>query len=119
MNALEGKRVLIVEDEPILAMALEDILLDLGCEVVGPASRIRDALRLAADASIDAAILDINIHGEQSHPVADLLAGRGVPTMFATGYGAAHADGYAHVPILAKPYRKHDLARLLSGLLDD
>lgn len=117
MTRLAGKRVLVVEDEPILAMALEDILAELGCEVVGPASRIQPALRLAREASLDAAILDINIQGEHSHAVADLLLARAVPVLFATGYGAASADGYEDVPVLPKPYRAHQLEALLERLI--
>lgn len=117
MSGLAGKRVLIVEDEPILAMALEDMLIALGCEIVGPASRLQPALRLAAETELDAAILDINLHGEHSHPVADVLCGRGVPLLFATGYGAAHADGYEQVPVLPKPYRLQQLAALLERMI--
>jgi CheY-like chemotaxis protein len=117
MSRLAGKRVLVVEDEPILAMALEDMLEDLGCEVVGPASRLQPALRLAREAAVDAAILDINLHGEHSHPVADLLRARAIPILFATGYGSACSQGYEDVPVLPKPYRQDRLVALLERLL--
>jgi CheY-like chemotaxis protein len=109
--------VLVVEDEPILAMALEDMLADLGCEVIGPASRLQPALRLAGEAQVDAAILDINLHGEHSHAVADLLRARAVPMLFATGYGSACSDRFDDVPVLAKPYRQDRLVMLLERLI--
>jgi len=117
VTGLAAKRILIVEDEPILAMALEDMLADLGCEVVGPASRLEPALRLAREAALDAAILDINLHGETSHPVADLLRARSIPILFATGYGSACGIGYEDVPVLPKPYRQDRLFALLERLI--
>ena len=117
MTGFAGKRVLIVEDEPILAMTLEDMLIDLGCEVVGPVARLAEATEIAGSAEIDAAILDINLQGEHSHAVADRLIGRGIPILFATGYGAPHADGYEQVPVLAKPYRLEQLRVLLDSLI--
>src|SRR3712207_2012089 len=82
-------RVLFVEDEAIVSMLIEDMLLDLGVEVVGPASRIDEAMALARDAEVEAAVLDINIGGQLTYPVADILRARGIPVIFATGYGAA------------------------------
>ena len=117
MTGLAGKRILIVEDEPILAMALEDMLADLGCEVVGPVSRLQPALLLAGEAAVDAAILDINLHGEHSHPVADLLRARAIPILFATGYGSTCTEGYEDVPVLPKPYRPDRLLALLERLI--
>ena len=81
-------RILVVEDEAIIAMLVEEIVLDFGSEVVGPAARMEEALRLTSDASLDAAILDVNVGGAVVYPVADLLRARGVPIIFATGYGA-------------------------------
>jgi CheY-like chemotaxis protein len=82
-------RVLIVEDEAAISVLMEDMLLDLGVEIVGPASRLDPALQLACEAGLEAAILDINIGGVQSYPVADVLRSRGIPVIFATGYGAS------------------------------
>ena len=82
-------RILVVEDEAMIAMLVEEMVLDFGSEVVGPAAKMGEALRLASDASLDAAILDVNVGGAVVYPVADLLRGRGVPIIFATGYGAA------------------------------
>ena len=81
-------RVLLVEDEAMIAMLVEEMVLDFGSEVVGPAAKMEEALRLASDASLDAAILDVNVGGAVVYPVADLLRARGVPIIFATGYGA-------------------------------
>jgi DNA-binding response OmpR family regulator len=85
----EGKprcRVLIAEDESLVSMLIEDMLLDFGTEVVGPVARVNDALRLARETDLDLAILDINLAGEATYPVADVLGARGIPFVFATGY---------------------------------
>jgi CheY-like chemotaxis protein len=83
-------RILVVEDEATIAMLVEEMVLDFGSEVVGSAAKMEEALRLASDASLDAAILDVNVGGAVVYPVADLLRGRGVPMIiFATGYGGA------------------------------
>lgn len=118
MSALRGKRVLAVEDEPLVAFALEDLLLDLGCEVVGPAVRLSHALELARAEPIDLAVLDVNLGTEHSYPVADALATRAVPFLFATGYGAEGIDAsYAGVPRVCKPYGQSALETALLALL--
>ena len=110
-------RVLIVEDEMLVAMNLEDMLLDLGHEVAGIASRLAPALALARDAGFDAAILDVNLAGERSFPVADLLAERGTPFLFATGYGVQGVEERHRTrPILQKPFRSVDLKTALAAL---
>ena len=86
---LRGLRVLIVEDEALIASFIEDFLIDLGCDVVGPAMRMKEAVDLAREAAIDGATLDVNIVGEKIYPVADILTERGIPFVFMTGYGAA------------------------------
>lgn len=91
MPSLEGKRILVLEDEPLVAMLLEEMLLDFGCEVIGPAYSIAQAVPLALEQPLDAAVLDINVNGEMSHSVAAILHSRGVPFVFATGYGSAVA----------------------------
>jgi CheY-like chemotaxis protein len=109
-----GKRVLLVEDEGIVAMVVEDYLLDLGYEVVGVAARLEAGMRLAQYAAIDVAILDVNLAGKLSYPIAELLYERGIPFLFATGYGSAgRPDEFRDIPTLAKPYGKNDLARAL------
>lgn len=115
---LKGRRVLVVEDEMLVAMLMEDMLVELGCEPVGPASDIESALRLAVEETLDMAILDVNLNGRPSYPVADALAARGIPFIFATGYGAnGLSEGYGHTPTLQKPFQQHDLARVLRETL--
>jgi DNA-binding NarL/FixJ family response regulator len=116
MSEFSGLRVLIVEDEPIVAMCLEDILDTLGCVLVGSAARLADGMALAESAMIDAAILDINLGGERSTPIAERLRARGVPTAFASGYGAA-PEGFEALPLVEKPYRESDIAGALRSLL--
>lgn len=100
-----GKRVLIVEDEPVIGFALEDMLEGLGWEIAGVATRVAQALQLIQASAPDAAILDVNLHGEQSYGVADALAALGVPYVFATGYGdTAHPERHRHVATVTKPY---------------
>jgi CheY-like chemotaxis protein len=87
-EALSGRRVLVVEDESLVAMLLETILEDMGCTPVGPASNIDEGLALATDGDpLDAALLDVNVAGRQVFPVAEALKERGVPFVFSTGYG--------------------------------
>ncbi len=118
MSALEGARVLVLEDEAILAFALEDTLLELGCEVVGPALRLPEALSLAESERLDAAVLDVNIGGDRSYGVAEVLERREVPFIFATGYGSDGVEVKGpSVPVLAKPYRGDELEAALMRLL--
>ncbi|NML06291.1 response regulator [Sphingomonas sp. G-3-2-10] len=116
MTALEGLRVLVVEDEPIVAMCLEDILDGLGCVTIGPASRLADGLALAQAGGLDAAILDINLGGERSTRIAEALRGGGVPFAFASGYGAV-PEGFENQPLIEKPYREADIQAALVRLL--
>ena len=118
MSELTGKRVLIVEDEAIIAFAIEDMLTELGCTIIGPALRLDDAFGLASTAEIDAAILDVNLNSERSYPVAAELERRGVPFVFATGYDSEGLDWRgAEVEIIAKPYRKERVQGALERLL--
>lgn len=87
-HPLSGRRVLLVEDEALVAMLLETILEEMGCVVVGPAATVVDGLAMAADpAPLDAALLDVNVAGQLVFPVAEALKARGVPFVFSTGYG--------------------------------
>jgi CheY-like chemotaxis protein len=118
-NVLSGRRILLVEDEMCVAMLLEDMLVDLGCEVVGVAHRVAKALAMiAADRSFDMAVLDVNLAGEQSYPVADMLAAHGMPFVFSTGYSQQGISSrYDGVPIVQKPYLRSDVERALSEAL--
>ena len=111
---MRTRRILIVEDETMIAMMVEDFLTELGWDVVGPAGSLDSALAMAKDADIDAAVLDVNLNGRDSFAAADILGGRNIPFVFASGYGS---DGIAHrfrdVPILTKPFHRDDLDRAL------
>ncbi|WP_395623613.1 response regulator [Sphingomonas daechungensis] len=105
----EGATILILEDEPIIGLALEDMLVRGGASVLH-ASRIEEARDLVELKHIDAAILDVNVHGAMSYPIADMLAERGIPFIFATGYGdRSHPPQFGKVPTVAKPYSAHDI----------
>lgn len=98
----------------MLVMALEMSLADLGCEVVGLASNLNDAIPLAREAAIDGAILDVNLAGEKVYPIADILAARNIPFVFATGYGRAGLrDCDRSWPVLQKPYQLGNLLEIL------
>jgi CheY-like chemotaxis protein len=115
---LRGKRVLLVEDEPIIAMSVDDMLSDLGCIVVGPALSAAEGAKLARNEQIDAALLDINMGDGPSFPIAAILQERNIPFSFATGYGRTGLPAdLGHVPVLAKPYTQDRLAETLRSLL--
>jgi CheY-like chemotaxis protein len=116
-DALSGRRVLVVEDEALVAALLSDMLEDAGATVIGPAGTLGDAAALARDADVDAAILDVNLHGQRVDPVAATLAERGVPFAFATGYGRAPAGPFETAPVLGKPYEFDEVSRVLAQLL--
>ncbi|MBN9320332.1 MAG: response regulator [Caulobacterales bacterium] len=116
-NKLSGLRVLVVEDEALVAMLVEDMLTDLGCTVVGPLADLDEALAIVGDAEIDCAVLDVNLGGKPIFPVADALKARGVPFAFASGYGEAGVrEDHRSAPVLQKPFREADLARALDVL---
>ena len=110
---LTGLKILVLEDEPIIAMALEELLEDEGAipTVAGSLEHAHDAL---AGGSFDAAILDINVHGQKSYGVAGDLLAREVPFVFASGYGdTLNPDEFAHVPTVTKPYNLATIIRAL------
>jgi CheY-like chemotaxis protein len=114
---LDGLRVLVVEDEMMVSMLIEDMLTDLGCTVVGPASRLDEAIELVGSSEIDCAVLDVNLGGQPIFPLADILRAKGAPFAFATGYGdAGLRDVDKGSPVLQKPFREGDLARVLGQL---
>ena len=117
MARVAGLRVLVVEDEMMVSMLIEDMLSDLGCAVVGPASRLDEAMELARAGGIDCAVLDVNLGGQPIYPLADYLREHGLPFAFATGYGdAGLREADRGSPVLQKPFRETDLARVLSEL---
>lgn len=104
-QALSGRRILIVEDESLVAMLLETILEDMGCSPVGPASNIDDGLALVQAESLDAALLDVNVAGRQVFPVAQALKDRGIPFVFSTGYGEGGLPNeWRGQPTIQKPF---------------
>jgi CheY-like chemotaxis protein len=112
-----GQCILVVEDEMLLALMLEDMLEDLGYRTV-KAARVAKATSLASTAALDCAILDVNLDGENSYPVAVELRRRKIPFVFATGYGAPSLDAdFRDTPILSKPYSQLELQRLLTRTL--
>jgi CheY-like chemotaxis protein len=118
---MSGLRVLVVEDEAAISLLLEDMLLDLGCDVVGPAARLGTALELAQGQALDVAILDVNVAGEPIYPVAAALVERKVPFIFSTGYGSAGIkDLYRDRPVMQKPFAQCDLRQnLLQALREN
>jgi CheY-like chemotaxis protein len=112
---LQGLRVLVIEDDSLICLLFEDMLLDLGCKVVGIACDFKRATELAqGDESIDVAILDVNLGGQLVFPVADILSRRGIPFLFATGMGAGGlpADWQGHCSV-SKPMTMASLADAL------
>ena len=115
---LSGLRVLLVEDEALIVMLVEDALADVGCEIAGVASRFDDAFTKAQTLDFDVAILDVNLNGLRTFPIAEAIMARGIPFVFATGYGATSVpDGLNAVPILQKPFVSSDLERALRQAL--
>ena len=115
-DRLSGARVLVVEDEAAISMLLEDMLLDFGCEIVGPAARLATALEMARSESFTVAILDVNVAGEPIYPVAEAIAQRDLPLVFSTGYGGAGIrEPFRDRPVVQKPFSQADLKRTLIG----
>jgi CheY-like chemotaxis protein len=111
------RRILIVEDEMLVAMMIEDALADLGIHVAGTVGTIEDALAATAKDDFDCAILDVHLRGRDVYPVADALAVRGVPFVFATGYGQGGlTQRYRGRPSLTKPFTGQDIEQILTNL---
>lgn len=107
-------RILIVEDEPLIALMLADMLADLGYQVAASVTQVGEALSVLDDITIDIALLDVNIGAQKIDPVADRLAARGTPFIFTTGYGNAGVPAnYADRAILQKPFHINDLETIL------
>ena len=119
-SLLHGKRILVIEDSPVVALACEDMLRDMGCAVVGPATNMATALQLASDEEFDAAVVDINIRGGKVFPVLKILAGRGIPFLLASGYADwSMPEEWQERPRLAKPFSPNLLRESLLALIAD
>lgn len=113
-----GRRVLVVEDEFLVAMGLEMVLADAGYAVSGPFGRIDQAMDAASNEALDAALLDVNVRGEEVYPVAEVLRRRGIPLAFLTGYGRESiSPDWAHAPVLAKPFKAPELLAAVRALI--
>jgi CheY-like chemotaxis protein len=111
-----GLRVLVVEDEALVALLLEDMLAELGHEVIGPVAQLAKALEIARHEELDIAILDVSLNGGNTYSVAEALGARGIPFVFATGYGrAALVEPYTDAPLLQKPFRQSDLQDIFTN----
>ena len=116
---MAARRILIVEDESMIAMMLEDFLKELGWEVVGWAGGTEQALAMARDADLDAVLLDVNLGGHDTFAVADILRERHIPFVFATGYSKdGVADRFRGVPTLTKPFHCNELDRALHRMTE-
>jgi len=111
-------RVLVVEDEFLVAMMVEEMLDTLGFDVAGIAQSLTAAESAAESGAFDAAILDVNLNGAMSYPVAEILARRQIPFIFATGYGRTGMDEkFPEIPALEKPFERSDLEDALATIL--
>ncbi|EJW12193.1 putative response regulator receiver protein [Rhodovulum sp. PH10] len=114
-NGAGTKNILVVEDEIMIRMLLEDMLGDLGYTIAGAVGRIDDAMKLAETGEFDIAILDVNLNGQTVGPVAEIIEGRGLPFVFATGYGERGLpEKFAGRPTLQKPFQQENLSKILS-----
>ena len=114
-EGLTGRRILVVEDESLVAMLLETILEDMGCTPVGPIATVDEALEVvAADPALDAALLDVNVAGREVFPVATALKARNVPFVFSTGYGEGGLpDEWRAQPTIQKPFTENPIRAAL------
>ena len=102
--SLQGKRILVIEDELLLALCVGQTLEEQGCKVIGPATSVRQGLNLVEKTTVNGAILDINLNGEFVYPVAKALMDRNIPFLFTTGYASLDVpSSFRSVPRLDKP----------------
>jgi DNA-binding response OmpR family regulator len=115
---IDDKRVLLVEDEPLVSMMLADMLSAFGHKVDGPYSRFSDAILAAKTGNLQAGILDVNLGGEKTYAVADILTNRKIPFAFVTGYGPdSIVAAFSHAPVLQKPIEAAKLHALLQQIV--
>ena len=116
---LLNRKVLVVEDEMMIAMLIEDMLDEFGCKLVGPATNVPHALELIGKESIAVAVLDLNLDGKDTYAIADALQRKNVPFIFATGYGSTGLrQEYGNRPVLQKPFQARDLETALTEALN-
>ncbi|CAN7283551.1 response regulator [Neorhizobium tomejilense] len=119
MTEFHGLKVLLVEDEGFVALMIEDMLQELGCEIVASVARLREGCEIAASAEIDLAVLDINLAGQPSFPIAETLRDRSVPFIFSTGYGESGVpEEFAGSRVLGKPFSLESLRDTITSALD-
>ena len=116
-SLLSDKRILVVEDEMLVAMQIEDMLSDLGCTSITFAATVKSALESIAENLFDLAMLDVNLDGTRSFAVAEALSGRHIPFAFSTGYSVD--ESFGDRPVLNKPYSTVQFKKVLSKLLAD
>jgi DNA-binding response OmpR family regulator len=117
---LAGRRILLVEDSPVVGPYTADILGELGCEVIGPAPNMAAAREMAQSGGFDAAVMDVHIRGERVFPLCDLLEAKGVPFLLTSGYADWQIpEQWLDRPRLQKPYRLDDLRAALEPLIGD
>jgi DNA-binding NtrC family response regulator len=115
---LNGRRILLVEDSPVISEATEMMLRDMGCELVGPAGTMAPALQLATEAPLDAAVVDINIRGGKAFSILKILEGREIPFLLTSGYADwSMPEEWQGRPRLTKPYSEDGLKQALAELL--
>jgi CheY-like chemotaxis protein len=115
---LSNCKVLVVEDEMMIAMLIEDMLDEFGCKTVGPATNVPRALELISMEQMEVAVLDLNLDGNDTYAIADALRQKRVPFIFATGYGSTGVrDQYRDRPVLQKPFQSRDLESALKEAL--
>jgi CheY-like chemotaxis protein len=115
---LSNRKILVVEDEMMIAMLIEDMLDEFGCKLVGPATNVPRALELIARENVEIAVLDLNLDGQNTYAIADALQQKNVPFIFATGYGSTGLrQEYGNRPVLQKPFQARDLENALAEAL--
>jgi len=111
---LLNRKVLVVEDEMMIAMLIEDMLDEFGCKLIGPATNVPSALELIGKEQVEVAVLDLNLDGQDTYAIADVLRQKKVPFIFATGYGSTGLrKEYGNRPVLQKPFQARDLEAAL------
>jgi DNA-binding response OmpR family regulator len=118
VDSVKATRVLIVEDEMLIALMLQDMVSEEGLAVAAIANTLQDGIELARTADVELAILDINLNGQEAYPVAEILRARGIPFVFSTGYGGASLrPEYKGAPRLMKPYQQDSLTAAIKAAL--